>query len=479
MQSNGGSKIVLKKKIIIANVASVIIGILSQLLIFIPTIKNVYWRYISNDNYSNSFEFISMLLICAFAGTIIGIIFAIIMTVFTAKSISEPVKELTTATNDISSGNYDIRIDNKYEDELGDLANSFNKMADAIDKAMKEINDKNSQLSAIFYGMDDGVLAIDKDKNLLFLNNRVKELLANYDLEPGINLKKEHNMYQISKAISRVIDTGNIQRETIVLDNPKRVMNLYAAEIEANGAKGVVVVLTDITELDKLQKIQEDFAANVTHELKTPLTSIKGFVELLKSEDRDEQTRAYFYDVLEAETNRLTKLINDMLALSQADAIGPNNVMDQCDSEYEIEKVIQRIKPMAEENNISLESNLKENVVIRMPESRANQVFTNLIENAIKYNKPEGKVEINLTSDKNVAIIEVKDTGIGIPADKINRIFERFYRVDKSRSREVGGTGLGLSIVKSLVEIYRGTVKVDSIYGAGTKFTVKLPLVRR
>ncbi len=469
----------MKKKIIIANVASVIIGILSQLLIFIPTIKNVYWRYISNDNYSNSFEFISMLLICAFAGTIIGIIFAIIMTVFTAKSISEPVKELTTATNDISSGNYDIRIDNKYEDELGDLANSFNKMADAIDKAMKEINDKNSQLSAIFYGMDDGVLAIDKDKNLLFLNNRVKELLANYDLEPGINLKKEHNMYQISKAISRVIDTGNIQRETIVLDNPKRVMNLYAAEIEANGAKGVVVVLTDITELDKLQKIQEDFAANVTHELKTPLTSIKGFVELLKSEDRDEQTRAYFYDVLEAETNRLTKLINDMLALSQADAIGPNNVMDQCDLEYEIEKVIQRIKPMAEENNISLESNLKENVVIRMPESRANQVFTNLIENAIKYNKPEGKVEINLTSDKNVAIIEVKDTGIGIPADKINRIFERFYRVDKSRSREVGGTGLGLSIVKSLVEIYRGTVKVDSIYGAGTKFTVKLPLVRR
>ena len=160
-----------------------------------------------------------------------------------------------------------------------------------------------------------------------------------------------------------------------------------------------------------------------------------------------------------------------MLALSQADAIGPNNVMDQCDLEYEIEKVIQRIKPMAEENNISLESNLKENVVIRMPESRANQVF--------KYNKPEGKVEINLTSDKNVAIIEVKDTGIGIPADKINRIFERFYRVDKSRSREVGGTGLGLSIVKSLVEIYRGTVKVDSIYGAGTKFTVKLPLVRR
>ena len=232
-----------------------------------------------------------------------------------------------------------------------------------------------------------------------------------------------------------------------------------------------------MTEVRKLQQLRSEFVANVTHELKTPLTSIRGFIELLKSGDRDEETRQYFYDVLDIEAERLHHLIDDMLVLSQIENAKDDVQTVPCNLNQEIETVLRRAKPIAEKNGIVLRLEAEEAFLVASSPTRLQQLFGNLVENAIKYNKPQGRVTVTLQRQRNMVLVKVKDTGIGIPQEHLPRLFERFYRVDSSRSREIGGTGLGLSIVKHLAGLYHGDVSVESVVGEGSVFTVRLPLL--
>ena len=257
----------------------------------------------------------------------------------------------------------------------------------------------------------------------------------------------------------------------------ERIFTVYATPIQNNKESAVLAVIADVTHISKLEQLRSEFVANVTHELKTPLTAIRGSIELLKSADRDEETRRYFYDVLDIEAERLHHLIDDMLVLSQIENAKPDSTEQRCDVAQEIRETVARLYPIAEKENISLKVELKDGIWVACSSSRLQQMLGNLIENAIKYNKPNGSVKITAEESRQMAVIRIQDTGIGIEEEHFNRLFERFYRVDTSRSRAIGGTGLGLSIVKHLAVLYGGEVSVESTPGVGTTFTVRLPLL--
>ena len=389
-----------------------------------------------------------------------------------------PMLRLTEATRKVAAGDFESRVPEHYPNEIGQLAQSFNRMADQTQKAFSELTEQGHQLEAVLQGMDDGVLAVDQYDNILLFNERVKVLLQNSGLKIGEKLDGSIVLSQLAGYLREALETDSVVRKEIKLSNPERIMTVYAAPLNAEDAKdGGLLVLSDVTEVRKLQQLRSEFVANVTHELKTPLTSIRGFIELLKSGDRDEETRQYFYDVLDIEAERLHHLIDDMLVLSQIENAKDDVQTVPCNLNQEIETVLRRAKPIAEKNGIVLRLEAEEAFLVASSPTRLQQLFGNLVENAIKYNKPQGRVTVTLQRQRNMVLVKVKDTGIGIPQEHLPRLFERFYRVDSSRSREIGGTGLGLSIVKHLAGLYHGDVSVESVVGEGSVFTVRLPLL--
>lgn len=416
--------------------------------------------------------------LCMLAGILVGVLVAFVFAVYTSRDISAPLVKLTEATKHIADGDFESRVPTDYMDEIGVLAKAFNSMANTTQNAFSELDRKRRELEGVLQGMDDGVLAVDSNNNILFLNERARALLENMDLEEGRFLSGNMLCGQLCTIIAQAEKTDSVVHE-VLRAGTKRVMTVYAAPLnggETEAEAGALAVLTDVTEMRRLQQLRSEFVANVTHELKTPLTSIRGFIELLKSGDRDEETRRYFYDVLDIEAERLHHLIDDMLVLSQIENTKEDTSAVRCDLMKEVRSAAKRMSPVAEQSNVTIECGAEEGLFVLSSVTRLQQLFGNLIENAIKYNKPNGKVFITVQTQRQMAIVRVRDTGIGIPQEHLARLFERFYRVDTSRSREIGGTGLGLSIVKHLAVLYNGDVSVESTPGEGSTFIVRLPL---
>lgn len=413
------------------------------------------------------------------AGIGLGGAIVAVVSVFSSRNIVRPMLRLTEATQKIAAGDFESRVPENYQNEIGQLAQSFNRMADQTQKAFSELTEQGRQLEAVLQGMDDGVLAVDQDDTILLFNERAKALLQNDSLKIGEKLDGSMMLTQLAGCLKEALGIdGVVRKEMRLLPGSERIMMVYAAPLNAEDVKeGGLLVLSDVTEVRRLQQLRSEFVANVTHELKTPLTSIRGFIELLKSGDRDEETRRYFYEVLDIEAERLHHLIDDMLVLSQIENAREDVQTVPCSLTQELHTVFQRAEPIAGKNGITLELKADETYMVASSPTRLQQLFGNLVENAIKYNKPQGKVTVTIQRQRNMALVKVRDTGIGIPAEHLPRLFERFYRVDSSRSREIGGTGLGLSIVKHLAGLYHGDVSVESVVGEGSVFTVRLPLL--
>ncbi|MDL2217558.1 hypothetical protein LJC27_02760 [Christensenellaceae bacterium OttesenSCG-928-M15] len=230
-----------------------------------------------------------------------------------------------------------------------------------------------------------------------------------------------------------------------------------------------------LLKMEKLEQVRSTFVANVTHELKTPLTSIKGYIELLKNGNRDEEMRNGFYDIIDIETDRLHTLIDDILQLSEIEQSKDDPRLMTCVLKEVGEEIATRFLPQAEQHGVELTVLIPDDLVVKGNKYRLQQLFNNLIDNAIKYNQDGGKVIMRAWHEKKETVVAVSDTGIGIPEGHISHVFERFYRVDKGRSRTLGGTGLGLSIVKHVVQLHGGRIDVESKAGKGTMFTVHLP----
>lgn len=412
---------------------------------------------------------------CGFIGICFGLIIALVAANYFAGHMVKPLQELTGAARMISAGDMPPHVDDA-PDEIGELAAAFNNMSERLAKAHTELKQSSDRLAGILQGMEDGVVALDDQGRVTLLTRRAAEMLGKPPESYERLAECGANYLYIQKILDRVMNEGSPITETVVLaGTPEHILQVYAAGLSESRTGGVLAVVSDVTRLRRLETMRSEFVANVTHEFKTPLTSIKGYIELLKSGPRDEKTAQSFYDIIEIEAERLQKLTEDILQLSEIENARGDEAGNESALVLEtVKDAADSLRPEADERRVTITVSVPNDLQVNASPRRLHQLMKNLMENAVKYNREGGRVEVTAGIERGVAVIRVRDTGIGIPPEHLDRIFERFYRVDKGRSREQGGTGLGLSIVKHIVGLYGGDIGVESKPGEGTTFTVRL-----
>ena len=397
-------------------------------------------------------------------------VLSLFLAVKLVKIIVYPINELQKVTSKIENGDLNKRAIIYNYDEIGFLAQTFNNIADQLEIRIIDSLDKKNKLEAILESMESGVIAIDNNENIILINSYSQKL---FDLKEDNIGKKISDCIIDYDLINFIREIPEIGTKEIKLFHPiERELRVKKSPIinYLNNSIGIVITVQDITDIKRLENMRSEFVANVSHELKTPLTSIKGFSETLRYVD-DRETKNKFLDIIDKESERLTNLINDILILSNIENI------HKMESEYfnpgdVIENVLDMVKSQAYKKSIIIKYNDCFNSEILGSKDKFHQLAVNLIENAIKYSNENGVVKIYLTLEEQYFVFKVKDNGIGIPKNDIPRIFERFYRVDKSRSTR--GTGLGLAIVKHIVKLFNGEISVKSKVGRGSTFTVKI-----
>ncbi|WP_302542118.1 HAMP domain-containing sensor histidine kinase, partial [uncultured Clostridium sp.] len=391
-------------------------------------------------------------------------VLSLFLAVKLVKIIVYPINELQKVTSKIENGDLNKRAIIYNYDEIGFLAQTFNNIADQLEIRIIDSLDKKNKLEAILESMESGVIAIDNNENIILINSYSQKL---FDLKEDNIGKKISDCIIDYDLINFIREIPEIGTKEIKLFHPiERELRVKKSPIinYLNNSIGIVITVQDITDIKRLENMRSEFVANVSHELKTPLTSIKGFSETLRYVD-DSETKNKFLDIIDKESERLTNLINDILILSNIENI------HKMESEYfnpgdVIENVLDMVKSQAYKKSIIIKYNDCFNSEILGSKDKFHQLAVNLIENAIKYSNENGIVKIDLTLEEQYFVFKVKDNGIGIPKNDIPRIFERFYRVDKSRSTR--GTGLGLAIVKHIVKLFNGEISVKSKAGIGS-----------
>ncbi|HDH87992.1 MAG TPA: HAMP domain-containing protein [Desulfobacteraceae bacterium] len=409
----------------------------------------------------------------------LGISFAL------ARRVSRPISQMAQAAKMISKGDLSRRIREDSRDEVGDLAYSFNRMSEELQRQMGDLAREVSEKEALLSSMIEGVLAIDRDEHVILINQAAQRML---ELGPDDALGKFHweviRNSEINNLFKEVLKTKE-QKEVKLQIGPldERAFMVYAAPIRAWGGNilGVVAVFHDVTEIRRLEKVRMEFVANVSHELRTPLTSIKGFVETLKRGAIDERENAVnFLDIIERHTDRLNQLITDLLDLSRVETGKKKMDFQPIKVEELINRAVSHFMEISNKNRPKIKYNIPSDLpMVLADEEGIETVLKNLLDNAVKYTPKRGEINITSTDKDDYIEIAVVDNGIGIPSRDLPRIFERFYCVDKARSRELGGTGLGLSIVKHIIEAHGGTVGVESEVGEGSRFTFTLSKVSK
>lgn len=396
-----------------------------------------------------------------------------------AGKITKPINKMIRVSRKFSEGDFSRRIIPNSADEIGELAVTLNKMAQDIEDKIRQIETQNQKLTAILNSMIEGVIVVDKAGYIVSINHTIEKIfdVSEKDALGKLFLETVRNN-DISEAISRVLREGNsVSAELNLVFPVRRIFQINAAPIFYNQAVfGCLAVIHDITEIRRLETMRRDFVANVSHELKTPLTSIKGFTEtLLEGALEDKENSRDFLKIIQDHAERLNSLVNDLLSLSYLES--KEIILDKSDLNLNrlLEEVIPGFQAQIKKRNIAVNNELSPGLTLRADKDKISQVFINLIDNAIKFNTENGSVRIFSQDFEREIKIVVEDSGMGIPAKDIPRIFERFYRVDKARSRSLGGTGLGLSIVKHIVELHGGRAGLESSEGLGSKFWFTLP----
>ena len=397
-----------------------------------------------------------------------------------ASRLVSPIQRLTATAEAIADGDYGSRVE-PYPDELGQLGRAFNRMAGRVEATQSALVEHNAQLETIIRGLSDGIVAVSEAGEVVLLSPRTTELLGPYDARHRRLESFGQNYAQVARLAASVQQARQPLSEELAIGYPQeRDLLLHGQPIPlVGGATGVLLVISDMTRLRQLEQLRRDFVANVTHELKTPLTSIRGYIELLRSGSRDEATRQQFYEIIEIESERLANLITDVLELSEIETRGRASLVQdaRCSVDDAVAELLERMGPIAAEAQVELVVELPEGLVAPTSPGRMQQLLGNLVANAIFYNRPGGHVWLRGEEDGRWLTLSVEDDGIGIAPEHQGRLFERFYRVHRERSRALGGTGLGLSIVKHIVSLYGGQIALDSEEGRGSTFTIRLPRV--
>lgn len=392
------------------------------------------------------------------------------------KEISKPIQELTEEARSFGEGEYKHNVRHYSVQEIEHLAHAFDNMGENFYRTIRKLHYQKTKAESILLHLDQGFIIMDQEGYVSEMNRYAEKMLK---IE-GAKISHYHikDVLRESKCLEmldRVLTKEAKVSWEITMDS-----NIYYMKVrpiqDNNTQFGFIVSIQDITNIRKLEEMRYQFVSNVTHEIKTPLTSIQGFVETLKDGAIENPTTAKrFLDIIDIEAKRLYRLIQDILLLSEIESM--DNI---CNEDTKVDEVIDEIINLlvgeAKKKDIEIVYDEKSKIILaNTNRDHVKQTLLNLVSNAIRYTD-SGKIIIYTELINNKAIIKVKDTGIGIPKDSIDRIFERFYRVDKSRSRKSGGTGLGLSIVKHMVELYKGKISVESEVGKGSIFTIELPI---
>ncbi len=414
-----------------------------------------------------------------FLGLLFAIAFSILLGLFLASETIKPINRMIHISRKFSEGDFGRRIIEVSHDEIGELAQTLNTMAQDIEDKIKEVKAQNQRFEAIFSSMVEGVLVVDRSGRIVSINPAIENIfdVKKADTERKLLLEAIRNN-DIAELIEGILKRGEPLSSEIKLVYPvSRVFQVSGTPIfEGDNVSGCLAVIHDITEMRRLETVRSDFVANVSHELKTPLTSIKGFVEtLLEGAIDDNKNGRAFLQIILDHTDRLDKLVNDLLALSHLESKEIKLQQKPYDISRQIDDIIMGFRSQLKKGEIEAKNEAPKNLTVYADKDRVDQVITNLIDNAIKFNKKNGSVRIYCEESGGLIKVTVEDSGAGIPVKDIPRIFERFYRVDKARSRDLGGTGLGLSIVKHIVELHGGAAGVESVEGIGSKFWFTLP----
>ncbi len=391
-----------------------------------------------------------------------------------SRRLARRISRLQAATESMLRGPVEIPRSESH-DELGTLAESLGRVATQVNELVEKVRLEGARRDAILTGMIEGLLVVDREQRVTFCNASFARAFGGQAPVPeGLPVLR----------LVRDPDFLEMLRTVIVSGEPlKRRMHFPAAdgrsfEVQATPlADGAMAILHDITDLERLERVRKDFVANVSHELRTPLTAIRGYAEtLLDGALEDPQNRRKFVEIIQSHAIRLNNIASDLLALSELESGKAQAEPGRLSVLATIQAAARTVESEAELRGVHLHFGPVEDVEVLGNRIRLEQAFVNLLDNAIKFNRPGGEVRVEAARVTGGAVrVTVADNGIGIPSEDLPRIFERFYRVDKARSWEVGGTGLGLSIVKHVVEQMHGTISVESQLGKGSRFTVLLP----
>ncbi len=399
-----------------------------------------------------------------------------------SRNIINPLIELKNAAERFSAGDFSERIYPPKNKDLRSFAESLNIMAEQLDEKLNIIGEQKNLQKAVLESMKEGVLAVDYDERVLLINKTAEEILSVVTKDTaGRTLQEIVRVSEIHKFFKKVISEGSAQETEIIIQHENdKVLQLSGTILfDLDGNKiGVLVVLNDITNLKHLDNLKRDLVANVSHELKTPITAIKGFIELLREGEIDDAKNAHrFLEIISKHTERLNAIVEDLLTLSRLEQSGV--VKDLKFEEYRIKPLIKSVTEdlefKAKDKHIDINIECGDDLSANLNKPLIEQAVSNLLDNAIKYSEKKSEVIIHSFKDNGNLVIEIKDEGYGISKEHIPRLFERFYRIEKSRSRDEGGTGLGLAIVKHIVQVHGGVVEIKSELNKGSVFTIKIP----
>jgi len=407
-------------------------------------------------------------------------VLSMIVCIVVVRRITYPLRGMGRAARQFAEGDFHHRIPAQHTLELDQLGESLNTMSEQLNKTLSTISEQRNEQNAVLSSMDEGVLAIDKQERIIHMNRVAGEILSvdNKDAKRQM-IQQVVRFANLQEFIKAVLGSQKpLSRDlTLIGDTEKQIQ--ASGRVLQNAAEesmGALIVLRDITQLRHLETVRADFVANVSHELKTPITSIKGFVETLLSDEWNHEPDAQrFLEIINQQSGRLNAIIDDLLTLSRLEQKGGLVMKEHTMLSPVIESAIDLCQLQAGRKNIKIDAVCPDDLALSINAPLLEQALVNLVINAVKYSDPDKKVLILAEQQAEQVVICVKDKGFGLERKHLDRLFERFYRVDTARSRKLGGTGLGLSIVKHIISAHEGRIRVDSQLGAGSTFIIELP----
>lgn len=415
------------------------------------------------------------------SGTILALAITALLGVFVARTITRPLADMRKQALVLAEGDFSRKVNVFGEDEIGQLAETFNELTNKLEIAQETTEGERRKLSSVLSHMSDGVIAADRDGNIILMNEPAEKML-------NVSRETIHNasiMSLLNLEVTATLEQLYDSNESVLLDfseNKNKYIlraNFSVIKDDHDTPTGLITVLQDVTEQETIEQERRQFVANVSHELRTPLTTMRSYLEALADGAwQNEELAPRFIDVTQTETERMIRLVNDLLQLSRLDSKDYQLAKQSVNFTEFFQQIIDRFEMSKEDQFIFERAFSHRDRFVYIDKDKITQVLDNIISNALKYSPEGGKVRFELLQRENILHVRVSDEGVGIPKSDLPKIFDRFYRVDKARSRKMGGTGLGLAIAKEIIEIHGGEIWADSEEGKGTTITFTLPLDR-